>query len=75
VYEGIFMPCDANQPVPVRELTLRPPQHSEDMWIYPGFVAFLENGRILVPIEKLSDCTKIRSNLEQKTTTQLERNN
>lgn len=36
------------------------------MWISPGFVAFLKNGRILVPVENLKDCRKILDGLENK---------
>ena len=74
VYEGRFMPCGAAQPVPTRQLTLQAPPDVSEMWDFPGFVAFLENGKILVPIEKLGDCSKIRQKLEQKKTAQLERN-
>lgn len=69
------MPCGSSQPVAMGELKLRPPHGSEEMWIFPGFVAFLEDGRILVPIENVSDCSKIRGRLEQKKAAQLERNN
>lgn len=76
VYEGRFVPCDGGQPVPMAELKLRAPQESSDMWIDPSpkFDAFLEDGRILVPIENVSDCSSIRGRLERKRTTQLERN-
>jgi len=69
------MPCNGRQPVPMDELKLKPPHDSRDMWIFPGFVVFLEDDRILVPIEKVSDCSKIRERLEQKKTAQVERNN
>lgn len=69
------MPCDGSQPVPMGELNLRPPHDSADMWIFPGFVVFLEDGRILVPIENVSDCSKIRGRLEQNKAVQSERNN
>ncbi len=60
VYEGRFMPCDASQPVPVSQLKLRAPKSSEQMWIFPGFVVLLQDDRILVPIDKVGDCAKIR---------------
>jgi len=75
VYEGRFMPCDGSQPIPTSELRLRPPRQSSDMWIFPGFVAFLENGRLLVPTDKVSDCSEIRGRLEREKATQLERTN
>ena len=74
VYEGRFMPCDASRPIPMSELNLKPPPDSADMWIFPGFAVFLEGGRILVPIENIGDCSKIRARLEQKKTTGFERN-
>jgi len=66
VYEGRFMPCDGNQPVPMADLKLKPPHDSSDMWVLPGFVVFLENGRILVPIDKANECTNIRERLEKR---------
>ena len=60
------MPCGANEPVPLSELKLRPPRSSEEMWVFPGFVAFLEDGRILVPVEKVDDCSKIRGDMNEK---------
>jgi len=75
VYEGRFMPCDGSQPIPMSELKLRPPQQNSEMWIFPGFVAFLESGRLLVPTDKVSDCSKIRGRLERRKATQLERTN
>jgi len=66
VYEGRFMPCGTPTSVPLNELTLKPPAGSAEMWIFPGFVAFLKNGRILVPVENLKDCRKILDGLENK---------
>lgn len=57
------MPCNASQPVPVSELKLRPPHDNSDIWVFPGFVVFLEDGRILVPVDEVSDCSKIRERL------------
>lgn len=59
VYDGRFLPCDSQQAVPASDLKLRPPNESSDMWLFPGFVVFLENGRILVPAEQISDCRQI----------------
>jgi hypothetical protein len=66
VYEGRFMPCDSTEPIPPGELKLGPPRDSSDMWIFPGFVVFLESDRILVPIQNTSDCSIIRERLETK---------
>lgn len=68
IFEGRFMPCGALAPIPVSELKLKPPPHSPDMWIFPGFIAFLEDGRILVPLENVGDCPKIRDRLEREKT-------
>ena len=70
VYEGRFMPCDSSQPVPTGELRLKPPRYGPDVWIYPSprFIVFLEDGRILVPIDELSNCSKIRGRLERTKT-------
>jgi hypothetical protein len=66
VFEGRYMPCEGKSPIPMSELKLRPPAHSESMWIFPGFVAFLENGRILVPLENVHDCPKILERLKHR---------
>ncbi len=34
------------------------------MWIFPGFVAYLEDGRILAPLKNIPDCTKMVERLE-----------
>jgi hypothetical protein len=60
------MPCDGKSPIPITELKLRPPARSESMWTFPGFVAFLEDGRILVPLENVRDCPKILERLDHK---------
>ncbi len=62
VYEGRFMPCGQNSPVPVNELKLRTPSDHESMWIFSGFVVFLRDGRILVPVDNLRDCQKFSHN-------------
>ena len=66
VFDGRYMPCEGNSPIPMSELRLRPPSNSESMWIFPGFVAFLEDGRILVPLENVRDCPKIIERLGRK---------
>lgn len=58
VYEGRFMPCGQNSPVPANELKLRPPSNRESMWLFPRFVVFLQDGRVLVPVESLQACPK-----------------
>ena len=64
VYEGRFMPCGEDSPVQPTELKLRTPPDHSDMWIFPRFVVYLRDGRILVPVENLQDCPKIRQRLE-----------
>jgi hypothetical protein len=68
VFDGRYMPCEGKSPIPMTELKLRPPARSESMWIFPGFVAFLEDGRILVPLENVGDCPKILERLYHKKT-------
>ena len=60
------MPCDRKSPIPMIELKLRPPARSESMWVFPGFVPFLEDDRILVPLENVRDCPKILEGLEHR---------
>jgi hypothetical protein len=69
------MPCDGSEPVPAGELKLKPPADSSEMWEFPGILVFLEDGRILVPIEKMNECTKIRARLKKRNTAGLERTN
>lgn len=66
VFEGRYMPCGGTSPIQITELKLRPPARDESMWIFPGFVAFLKDGRILVPLENVPDCTKIIERLEHE---------
>jgi hypothetical protein len=61
VYEGRFLPCGQTSPIPANELILRPPTSSESMWRFPRFVVFLQDGRLLVPVENLGDCQKLGS--------------
>lgn len=60
VYEGKYVPCDGKSPVPQAELKLKAPADSTEMWLFPGIVVFLEDGRLLVPAENSGDCGKIR---------------
>jgi hypothetical protein len=69
------MPCDGKSPIQMTALKLRPPASSESMWIFPGFVAFLDDGRILVPLENVSDCPKILERLGHKKIEGYERSN
>jgi hypothetical protein len=64
VYEGRFMPCGGDLPVPLVELKLTPPSESSEMWVFPGFVVQLKDGRILVPVENLKDCPKLQEQLK-----------
>jgi hypothetical protein len=75
VFEGRYMPCDGKSPIQMTALKLRPPASSESMWIFPGFVAFLDDGRILVPLENVSDCPKILERLGHKKIEGYERSN
>lgn len=63
VFEDRYMACNATSPIPMSELKLRPPKDDEDMWIFPGVVVFLDDGRILVPVGNLRDCPKILEKL------------
>jgi len=69
------MPCEGKSPIQMTELKLRPPARSESMWIFPGFIAFLEDGRILVPLENVRDCPKILESVEHKKVEGYERSN
>jgi hypothetical protein len=75
VFEGRYMPCEGKSPIQMTELKLRPPARSESMWIFPGFVAFLEDGRILVPLENVRDCPRILESVEHKKVEGYERSN
>ncbi len=66
VYEGLYVPCDSKVPVQRDELQLSAPADSMGMWVgnseHSIFApaAFLANGKVLVPVEALSDCQKFR---------------
>ena len=75
VFEGRYMPCEGKSPIRMTDLKLRPPARGENMWIFPGFVAFLEDGRILVPLENVRDCPRILERLEHKKIEGYERSN
>lgn len=66
VYEGIYVSCDSKAPVQGNELQLSAPADSMGMWAgnsEPSIfapAAFLANGKVLVPVEALHDCEKVR---------------
>lgn len=66
VYEGLYVSCDSKAPVQGNELQLSAPADSMGMWVgnsEPGIfapAAFLANGKVLVPVEALHDCEKVR---------------
>src|SRR5579872_6805702 len=67
VYEGRHLACEGKSPVPLKELRIRPPRESMDMWLRPsGVVGILEGGRLLVPAENYGDCEKIHARLEDQ---------
>jgi hypothetical protein len=67
VYEGLYVSCDGKAPVQREELQLSAPPDSMGMWVGTSErsifapAAFLKNGKVLVPIEDLSDCEKVRA--------------
>jgi hypothetical protein len=68
VYEGLYVSCDSKTPVQGNELQLSAPSDSMRMWVgnsEPSIfapAAFLANGKVLVPVEALPDCDKVRPN-------------
>jgi hypothetical protein len=64
VYEGLYVSCDSKVPVQRDELQLSAPADSMGMWVGNSErsifapAAFLANGKVLVPVEALSDCQK-----------------
>lgn len=67
VYEGLYVSCDSKAPVQGNELQLSAPADSMGMWVVgnsePSIfapAAFLANGKVLVPVEALHDCEKVR---------------
>jgi hypothetical protein len=65
VFEGRYLACDGESPVPLSELKIRPPSNSAAMWLWPdGVAVILQDGRLLVPAERRGDCAKIRTKLE-----------
>jgi hypothetical protein len=61
VYEGRYLPCEGKSPIPPAELNLKAPVDSSEMWVFPGVIVFLQDGRLLVPVENFGDCDKIRN--------------
>lgn len=67
VYEGRYLACEGKSPVPVKEMIIRPPRESMDMWLHPNGVAVvLQDGRLLVPAESYENCAKIRAGLQDR---------
>ena len=66
VYEGLYVSCDSKAPVQGNELQLSAPADSMGMWVgnsEPSIfapAAFLANGEVLVPVEALHNCEKVR---------------
>jgi len=65
VYEGRYVPCEGKSPVPLTELKLKPPADSSDMWLFTRMIVFLEDGRLLVPVENAGECEMIRQRLSK----------
>jgi hypothetical protein len=68
VYEGRYIPCEGETPVPSSELQLRAP--SSMIWTLDSKKemappAWLQNGKILVPLGAKADCEKIRAQLSE----------
>lgn len=55
--------CGGKVPIPVKELKLKAPRDSLDMWLHERIIVFLEDGRLLVPVENLDQCETIRNRL------------
>ena len=66
VYEGLYVSCDGQAPVQREELQLSAPPDSVGRWVGTSErsifapAAFLTNGKVLVPVEDLRDCEKVR---------------
>lgn len=63
VYEGRYLPCGGKVPIPVKELKLKAPRDSLDMWLHERIIVFLEDGRLLVLVGNLDQCETIRNRL------------
>jgi len=67
VYEGRYMACEGESPVPLSQLKLKSPRDPRSMWLRPdGVAVILRDGRLLVPAEDHADCAKIRAQLEDR---------
>src|SRR3984885_4698478 len=71
VYEGLYISCDTNSPVPANKLKVKvPPAKSADMWVGLNQsggnapAAFLQNGKYLVPVTAPHGCEDINKNFE-----------
>jgi hypothetical protein len=73
VYEGQYVSCDSNSPVPARELKIRAPADSMHMWVATNsnhegdiaLAAFLGNGKFLVPVSSPDGCKRIKGQIAQ----------
>ena len=69
VYEGRYISCVDNLPVPASELKLNAPQDSFQMWVHSDAgqpispAAFLQNGKFLVPVEASQSCEQMNKHL------------
>ena len=70
VYEGRYISCEDNSPVPLTQLKLKAPQDSSKMWVrgisgQPTVpAAFLQNGKFLVPVEASQSCEELKKLLQ-----------
>jgi hypothetical protein len=66
VYEGRYLPCDGKAPVPVDQLKLKPCRDGSNMWVFPGVIVLLQDGRFMLPEENLAKCDELRVRLEER---------
>ena len=67
VYEGRYLACEGESPVPLGKPKIKPPHDFRDMWLHPdGVAVILQDGRLLVPTEDREDCVRIRARLEDR---------
>lgn len=65
-FEGRYVPCDGTAPLPQGELLLKAPSGAFSSWVPDGHgsiapAVFLQNARVLVPIDAAQSCDKLRS--------------
>jgi hypothetical protein len=67
VYEGRYLACEGESPVPLGQLKIKSPHAPRDTLLQPAGVAvILQDGRLLVPAESHADCAKIRTRLADR---------